>query len=61
MNPIIFTIGAIWLAGMFFAWALVHGAEKLRRQHEAAPVVTFERPAGGFIEVVASPYVVGAS
>lgn len=48
-------VGAgIWLAGMFFAWALVHGAEKLRRQHEAAPVITFERPAGGYISVAAT-------
>jgi hypothetical protein len=42
----------VWLAGMFFAWALVHGAEKLRRQNEAT-VVTFERPAGGHISVLA--------
>lgn len=55
MEPIHWIIiGVFWLAGMFFAWALVHGAEKLRRQNEAT-YVTFERPAGGYISVVASP------
>lgn len=29
------TGGALWIVGMFCAWSLVHGAEKLRRQHEA--------------------------
>jgi uncharacterized membrane protein len=43
----------VWLTGIFFAWGLVHGAEKLRRQNEAA-YVTFERPAGGYITVAAS-------
>lgn len=34
-------IGALWLAGAFFACALVHGAEKLRREPAAPSVFTF--------------------
>lgn len=56
MEPTFWIIAGIvvWLIGAFFAWGLVHGAEKLRRQHEGT-VVTFERPAGGHISVLTSP------
>ena len=55
MEPTFWIIAGIvvWLFGIFFAWALVHGAEKLRRQHEA-PMIAVPRPAGGYIEVVPS-------
>jgi hypothetical protein len=38
MTPILtIIIGfAAWLTGMAFAWAFVHGAQKLRRQEVAA-------------------------
>lgn len=38
MNPavVIALISAAWLAGMFVAWAFVHGAQILRREESAA-------------------------
>lgn len=37
MNPLIVVsaAAAAWLAGMFIAWALVHGAQILRREEAA--------------------------
>jgi hypothetical protein len=36
VNPwIIVTVAVAWLAGMFIAWALVHGAQILRREEAA--------------------------
>lgn len=41
--------GAFWLVGMFCAWALIRGAEKLRRQREAV-AIPVRRP-GSFMDV----------
>jgi hypothetical protein len=41
MTPVLVTaaIATVWLIGIFFAWAFVHGAQKLRRE-EAAHLIS---------------------